>query len=159
MNHSIRQQPIIGVAIVHLVLMSIFVIDLTYRQRSFLTDRAKTRVLFQANVLATSSLPYVIVDDLAGLSEVVDAFSRDRTVRYAMVTDLAGRILSHSDHAKSGQYVQEPASQRVLTGPVEFKLLYESPLIVQAVGPIAVHGRQIGWPCLAVDRSADPPHL
>jgi hypothetical protein len=91
-NPSIRRQLIIGVAVVHLVLMSSFVIDLTYRQRSFLTDRAKTRVLFQADVLATSSLPYVIVDDLAGLSEIVDAFSRDRTVRYAMVTDLEGEF-------------------------------------------------------------------
>jgi signal transduction histidine kinase/CheY-like chemotaxis protein len=158
-NPTIRRQLIIGVAAVHLVLMSIFVIDVTYRQRSFLTDRAKNRVLFQVNVLATGSLPYVIVDDLAGLSEVVDAFSRDRTVRYAMVTGLDGRILSHSDHAKSGQYVQESATRRVLTGPAESRLLYESPLTVQAVGPISVHGRQIGWAWLGVDRSGDQQHL
>jgi signal transduction histidine kinase/CheY-like chemotaxis protein len=158
-NPSIRRQLIIGVAVVHLVLMSSFVIDLTYRQRSFLTDRAKTRVLFQADVLATSSLPYVIVDDLAGLSEIVDAFSRDRTVRYAMVTDLEGRILSHSDHAKTGQYVQEPAIRRVLTGPAESRLLYESPLTVQALAPISVHGRQIGWAWLGIDRSGDQQHL
>ena len=156
MNNSIRRQLIIGVAIVHLLFMSIFVIDLTHRQRRFLTERAKNRVLFQADVLATSSLSYVIVDDLAGLSEVVDAFSRDRTVRYAMVTDLQGRILAHSDHAKSGQYVRDLS---VLTGSVESRLLNENPLAVQAVGPIAVRGRAIGWAWLGIDRSGDQEHL
>src|SRR5262249_17083234 len=89
----------------------------------------------------------------------VDAFSRDRTVRYAMVTDFDGRILSHSDHAKSGQYVQEPAIRRVLTGAAESRLLYESPLTVHAIGPISVHGRQIGWAWLGVDRFEEQQHL
>ena len=72
---SIRRQLIIGVAIVHLLLMTIFVIDLTVRQRDFLTERAKDRVLYQVSALSTSSQRYIIVDDIAGLTEIVDAFS------------------------------------------------------------------------------------
>ncbi|HLJ48230.1 MAG TPA: ATP-binding protein [Bryobacteraceae bacterium] len=156
---SIRNQLILGVALVHLLLMSIFVIDVSYRQRSFLAERAKTRVLFQDGLLATSSIPYVIVDDLAGLSEVVDAFLRDHTVRYAMVTDIKGRILAHSDHSKSGQYLHDPVSLSVFSGPPAAKLIYDSPLNVQAVTPITVGNHTLAWAWLGIDRSPDEQHL
>src|SRR5437773_971011 len=156
---SIRRQLIIGVAMVHLLLMSIFVLDLTSRERHFLTDGAKSRALFQANVLATASVPHVIVDDFAGLSEVVDVFSRDRTIRYAMITDTSGQILSHKDHAKERQHLQDPKSLRVLTGPAEAQFLSENPLTVQAAAPITVQGRTIGWAWLGIDRSADQQYL
>jgi signal transduction histidine kinase len=144
---------------VHLLLMSIFVLDLTARERRFLTDGAKARALFQANVLATASMPHVIVDDFAGLSEVVDAFSRDRTIRYAMVTDTDGRILGHTDRAKVRQHVQDPKSLQVLQGPTEPQFLHESPLTVQATAPIVARGRTIGWAWLGIDRSADQRYL
>jgi signal transduction histidine kinase len=156
---SIRRQLIIGVAIVHLLLMSIFLIDLTSRQRSFLTEGTKERVLFQVNVLATSALPHVIVDDSAGLSEIVDAFARDRTIRYAMVTDTQGRVLGHSDHNETGKRLEDSRSLRILKGPAKPQFLFESPLTVQAVAPIMVQGRSVGWAWLGVDRSEEQEHL
>ena len=156
---SIRRQLIIGVAIVHLLLMSIFVLDLTSHERHFLTDGAKSRALFQANVLATAAMPHVIVDDFAGLSEVVDAFSRGGTIRYAMVTDPNGRILSHTDHAKWRQHLQDPKSIGVLRGPAEAQFLGEGSTTVQAAAPITAGGRTLGWAWLSVDRSADQKYL
>ncbi len=156
---SIRRQLIIGVAIVHLLLMSIFLIDLTSRQRSFLMEGAKERVLFQVNVLATSSLPHVIVNDSAGLSEIVDAFARDRTVRYAMVTDTDGRVLGHSDHNETGKRLEDARSLKILKGQAKPQFLFESPLTVQAVAPIMVQRRNIGWAWLGVDRSEEQEHL
>ena len=158
-RHSVRRQLIAGVAIVHFLLMSIFVIDLTYRQRRFLNDRARTRVHFQTGLLATSSLSYVIVDDLAGLGEVVDDFARDQTVHYAMVTDLHGRILSDSDHHKDGKYLDDAASASVLNGPAEPRTLYVSPSSLQAVAPITIHGHHIGWAWVGINRSGDERHL
>ena len=156
---SIRRQLIIGVAMVHLLLMSIFVLDLTSRERHFLTDGAKSRALFQANVLATASLPHVIVDDFAGLSEVIDVFSRNHSIRYAMITNTDGRILSHTDHTKDREHLQDARSLKVLHGPAEAQFLYESPLTVQAAAPITVDGRTIGWAWLGIDRSADAAYL
>lgn len=156
---SIRRQLIIGVALVHLLLMSIFVVDLTARQRTFLTERARDRVLYQVSALATSSLPYVIVDDVAGLTEIVDAFSGDRTIRYAMVTDPNGRVLSHSDRSKTGQLLQDSRSLAILKGPAEAQLLFQNPVTVQAAAPITVRGRTLGWAWLGVDRSGDQQHL
>ena len=155
----IRRQLIIGVAIVHLLLMSIFVLDLTSHERHFLTDGAKTRALFQANVLATAAMPHVIVDDFAGLSEVVDAFSRGGAIRYAMVTDPNGRILSHTDHSKWQQHLQDPKSVGILKGPPEAQFLEESSMTVQAAVPITAQGRTLGWAWLSVDRSADQKYL
>src|ERR1051326_3736724 len=156
---SIRRQLIIGVAMVHLLLMSIFVFDLTARQRTFLTERAKDRVLYQVGALATSSLPYVIVDDVAGLTEVVDAFSGDGTIRYAMVTDAAGNVLSHSDRNKFGLRLQDSRTLAVMNGPAQAQLLFESPATVQAAAPITIKGKTLGWAWLGVDRSGDQEHL
>jgi signal transduction histidine kinase len=156
---SIRRQLIIGVATVHLLLMSVFVYDLTARQRTFLTERAKDRILYQVNALATSSLPYIIVDDVAGLTEIMDAFSGDRSVRYAFVTDPNGKVLGHSDRGKSGQHLEDSRSLAVLKGPAQAQLLFASPLTVQAAAPIMVRGKTLGWAWLGVDRSGDQQYL
>lgn len=156
---SIRRQLIAGVAIVHLVLMSLFVADITERQRDFLTERAKTRALFQAQMLATSSVSYVIVDDLQGLSEVVEDFSHEATVRYAMVTDLNGTVLSHSDLSKRGQHLQDATSRAVLSSVKEPALLHLTALNVQAVAPITVGDRKIGVAWVGVNSAADQEHL
>ena len=156
---SIRRKLIIGVALVHLLLMSIFVVDLTARQREFLNQGARDRVLYQVNALATSSQPYVIVDDFAGLGEIVEAFSGDHTIRYAMVTDSKGRVLSHSDSTKAGQHLEDSRSLKVLEGPATEQIFFENPLTVQAAAPITVQGRTLGWAFLGVDRSRDQEHL
>lgn len=156
---SIRWQLIIGVAIVHLLLMSIFVLDLTSRQRTFLMQGAKERVLFQADVLAKSALPHVIVDDLGGLNEIVDAFARDHTIRYVMVTDPHGRVLSDSTHRQAGLTLTDARSRKVLSGPSKSQFLFENPLTVQAAAPISIDGRTIGWAWMGVDRTEDQRHL
>src|SRR5260370_17645095 len=76
-----------------------------------------------------------------------------------MLSFFGGKIPSNGAHPKAGELVREPACRRVWTGPAESRLLYESPLIVQALAPISVHGRQIGWAWLGIDRSGDQPHL
>lgn len=156
---SIRRQLIVGVALVELLLMSILVIDLTTRQRRFLTERASERVLFQVNALATSSLPLVIVDDVEGLNEIVDAFSRDRTIRYAMVTDPDGKVLSHTDHIKAGEQLEDSRSLKVMKTATSTQVLFQSPSTVQATAPITVRGRIVGWAWLGIDRSGDQQYL
>jgi signal transduction histidine kinase len=157
---SIRWQLIIGVAIVHLLLMSMFVLDLTSRQRALLTDSAQKRVLFQAEVLAKSTLPHVIDEDIEGLNEIVDAFMRDRTIRYAMITDDRGIILSRSGHPEQfGQSLADKRSLAVLNGPSRSQLLFESPVTMQGAAPITAEGHTIGWAWLSVDRSEDQAHL
>lgn len=157
-SFSIRRQLIVGVALVHLLLMSIFVIDLTARQRTFLTQGANDRVLYQVSALARSSQPYVIVDDVAGLSEIVDAFSGDKTIRYVIVTDAAGKVLSDSDRSQSGMLL-DSKSQKVLHGPTQAQVFFESPVTVQAAAPITAAGRTLGWAFLGVDRTRDQEHL
>ncbi len=49
---SILRQLIIGVACVHLAMMTIFVYDLTQRQSEFLHDKAVNDVVFQTTLLA-----------------------------------------------------------------------------------------------------------
>jgi signal transduction histidine kinase len=156
---SIRRQLIVGVALVHMLLMTIFVLDLVQRQRQFLWERARQHVLFQADLLATSSLHQVISNDLAGLAETLTSLARDRTIRYAMVTDLRGHVLGHTDARKSGRYRQDDTSVTVLNAAPSLRLVYEGTRTIEAAAPVTVDGRPIGWAWVATDLSADRAHL
>ncbi|HEX9023920.1 MAG TPA: hypothetical protein VF799_08790, partial [Geobacteraceae bacterium] len=64
---TLRGRLIIGVAAVHAVMMTLFIGDLTVRQRAMLLDRqvADTTALSQA--LATSAAEWIAANDISGL--------------------------------------------------------------------------------------------
>lgn len=113
---SIRRQLIAGVALVHLLLMTVFVFDMVHRQREFLIERAKSRVLFQVQLLAASSLPGAMSNDLVALSEIVGVLAKDKDVSSAMVTDSRGRTLAHTEAEKVGLFRSDPRTLAVLSG-------------------------------------------
>ncbi|MBI1896048.1 MAG: HAMP domain-containing protein [Acidobacteria bacterium] len=156
---TIGAQLIVGVALVHLLLMTIFVLDTVHRQRSFLLERSRERVLFQAAALAASSLRSMIMNDLEGLAETVAAFSREPGVRYAMVTDKTGRVLAHTDRTKSGLYITDAASVQALQGLAQKRLLALGGNVVSAMAPVSVGARHLGWAWIAWDRNADEAHV
>ncbi|MFP5506768.1 MAG: hypothetical protein ACLGH6_11255 [Gammaproteobacteria bacterium] len=55
-TRSIRRQLILGIALVHAVLMTIFVFDMVERQRNFLTEQGIAQADGLANTLAASSV-------------------------------------------------------------------------------------------------------
>ena len=99
---SVHHQLIFGVAAVHMLLMTIFVFDLVHRQREFLTERAKSLVLRQAQLVAASSIQGAMSNDLGGLSEVLAVIGKDNDVSRAMVTDSRGRVLADMRGANVG---------------------------------------------------------
>lgn len=156
---SIRRKLVIGVALVHLLLMTIFVFDLVHRQRSFLWDELTRRTVHHAEVLAISSSPWVLSDDLVGMEEVVEGSARGSGVRYAMIADPSGRILAHTSRDRIGQYVTDRTTLDALTGQQGARVYHQDERSIHAVAPIAVADHLIGWTILAVDRGATTAHL
>ena len=156
-RRSIRRQLVIGVALVHALLMTVFVYDLVERQRTFLLERAEQRAQFQAGLLATSGLQEVITNDVAGLTELVEAVSSDASS--VIVTDARGRVLAAVDRAKVGHYLEDAGSLSVLTGPSRARILDRTPRVIVAVAPITTHGRTIGWVWVSRDLAPDRAHL
>ena len=68
---KIRHQLICGVALVHLLLMTLFVVDLVGRQREFLKQQSLGQTQGLARTLAVNSTSWVLANDVVGLEEIV----------------------------------------------------------------------------------------
>jgi signal transduction histidine kinase len=148
---TIRKELILGVTSVHAVLMLIFIVGLVTRQHAFLLERARERALHQAELLAASAVPQLTSNDLAGLSEVVDSLSHDPTVRFAMLTDVHGLILGHTDPKHSGEYLRDQLSIRQLSQPARGAIVYQGKDMVESVAPVSIENSVLGWAWVAAD--------
>lgn len=156
---SIRRKLVVGVAFVHLLLMTIFVFDLVHRQRDFLWQELTQRTLHHAEVLAISASSWMLSDDLAGMEEVVEGSSRGASVRYAMLVDPVGRILAHTDREKIGLYLSDKTSLEALAGTKQARVYQQDTSAVHALAPIIIANHLVGWSMLSVDKVATTAHL
>lgn len=156
---SIRRKLVMGVALVHLLLMTIFVLDIVHRQRDFLWDELTKRTVHHAEVLAINSSPWILSDDLAGMEEVVEGSSHGSGVRYAMLVEPGGRILAHTSRDKIGQYLTDKTSLDALSGPRTSRVYFQDENTIDAMAPIIVADRLIGWSILAVEKTTTTAHL
>jgi PAS domain S-box-containing protein len=139
LTKTIRRQLVISVAIVHAVLMVLFVWDLTVRQQDLLLERQIEQAEALARSVATSSAGWVVARDLYGLQEIVTAQSRYPELIFAMILDADGRILAHSDTELVGQFVTDLPAK-----PVD-SILTRSPDLVDAISPIILANYHQGW--------------
>lgn len=156
---SIRRKLVVGVAFVHLILMTIFIFDLVNRQRDFLWDELTQRTLHHAEVLAISSSLWVLSDDLAGMEEVIEGSSRGSGVRYAMLVEPSGRILAHTNRQKIGLYITDKTSVEALSGKPVARVYHQDENTIDAMAPIIVADHLVGWSILAVGKAATTAHL
>ena len=136
---TIRKQLIISVAIVHAVLMALFVWDLTDRQRDLLLERQIDQAEALAKSIATSSAGWVAARDIYGLQEIITAQSRYSELLFAIIIDRDGLILAHSDTSHVGAYIRD------MPTTIEPQLLSRTPKLVDAVSPIILADYDIGW--------------
>jgi signal transduction histidine kinase len=144
-TRSIRRQLILGVALVHAVLMTIFVVDLVLQQRSFLHERRLGQTTSLARMLAANSSSWVLADDVVGLAEIVEAQAAYPYLRYAMVLTPNGRVLAHSDATAVGLYVADPISRRLLGAYPTIQELVDTDAALDVAAPILANGQLIGW--------------
>lgn len=140
---NVRRQLVVGVVLVHALLMTLFVFDLVRREHEFAKERSEAHVEFQAQMLASSSAYAVMSNDLAGLSDILVALRNDKDLNYAIVTDTRGRILAHTDPSKVGLYRSDHSA--ILAGAPRSSIIQESNSSIEAVSPIIVRGKVIGW--------------
>ena len=142
---SIRRQLILGVALVHALLMMLFIVDLVERQREFLHRQSQQQALSLSSTLAANSLSWVLASDFIGLEEVVGALSGYPDLRYAMILDPQGKVLGHSRRALAGKYVVDAVSERLLDGAPEVTLLVDTPRVIDVAAPITRGTQLVGW--------------
>lgn len=156
---SIRRQLVLGVAFVHLVLMTIFVTDLVQRQKTFLHQRVTHEALASVQILAASSKTWVLSDDFVGLQEVIKEFSNDKHKRFVMVVDKLGHILGHSENDKIGLYLQDSLSISLLNSKAVSNVLYANDETIVTAAPIEFNNQLLGWALEALNTTDETAHL
>ncbi|MBI3564774.1 MAG: response regulator [Elusimicrobia bacterium] len=143
---SLRRQLIAGVALVHLLLMTVFVFDLVNRQRAFLTQLSLDHTLGLARTLAINSSSWVLANDVVGLEEIVGSVARYPDLRYAMITDPEGKVLAHTDPARVGSVADDPESRSLRSGARTFRVLRSDRASVDVAVPVlTADGDLVGW--------------
>ena len=144
-THSIRRQLILGIALVHALLMTIFVFDLVNRESNFLREQTIAQTTSLAETLAANSTSWVLSSDIVGLEEVIRSQSKYPGLIYAMVVNKDGRILGHTSSELIGKYLSDPISISMVESlPGEIVLVDNDRLIDIAV-PVYANRQYIGW--------------
>jgi len=142
---SIRRQLILGIAAVHAVLMSIFVVDMLERQKKFLHDQAIEQTTSLSETLAANSTSWVLANDIIGIEEVVSSQSKYPGLEYAMVLNMEGKVLGHTDRQYIGMYIEDDSGSGFQTIPSEVNILVNTPTLIDVAAPVYANGKQIGW--------------
>lgn len=158
-KRSIRLQLMVGVALVHAVLMTFFVLDLVERQRSFLQDQRHDQAFSLTRTLAANSTSWVLADDLVGLEELIKSMADYPDLRYAMVLSDEGRVLAHTKPGVAGLYIVDPISTSLLIAPPKPAELVNTPEIVDVASPILIDDRLIGWARIGLGQEASRREL
>lgn len=156
---TIRNKLILSVALVHLVLMTVFVVDTVQRQRVFLWQAATTSALKQARLTAAAASSWVLADDLAGVEEVLQTSRQDTPLRYALIADPQGLVLAHSDPRLVGKYLDDPLSIKALQGSADPVVWHTDRHTIHASAPILAGERTIGWVLLGLDTTPTDSYL
>ena len=158
-RHTLRRQLIATITGVHMLLMVSFVYDLVDRQQHFLLERARARILYQAQVLAASSVPQLITRDLAGLKEIFESVTRDKSIRFAALTNQDGRIIAHSDAHQIMHALNDDRRRDVVSRGKKPVVVAETSNSIEAAAPVMVDEHLLGWAWIAVDLSEDKAQI
>ncbi|MCX7173251.1 MAG: hypothetical protein NT159_04855 [Proteobacteria bacterium] len=136
---TLRRRLIFSVAMVHAVMMALFVGDLTVRQRDMLLDRQIEEATALSQALATSAAGWIAADDVSGLQELLEAQRRHPEMLFAILADREGHVLADIDKSRQGQYLLD------LPREVRQTILLSAPALVDVATPAMVGGRHVGW--------------
>lgn len=136
---TLRGRLILSVALVHAVMMTLFVVDLTIRQRSIILEHQLDDASDLSQSLAVSAAGWIVARDISGLQELVEAQRRYPELIFAIVTDETGQILAHTDKTRTGQYLID------LTDEIRLTVTSKTPALTDVAAPAMLGGRFVGW--------------
>jgi PAS domain S-box-containing protein len=154
---SVKRQLIWGVAVLHALMMTLFVYDLSLRQRDFLVASQASQALSLASNLSLISATPLLSSDLAGLQELTLAGSHYPGVVFAMVLGLDGKILAHSKPDLRGKFLVD--FHRFADSPVPQAVLRKTAAQADVVVAISLNEKRLGWVRLGVSQDETASRL
>jgi len=149
---SIKRQLILGIALVHALLMSIFVFDLVERQREFLLAQNTAEAQALAKTLAANGTSWILANDTIGIEEVIDSQKNLLSLNYAMFINMEGKVLGYSDRSQVNRYINDPISLQLQSAPPKTIILLENNSLIDVAAPVMINSKQIGWARVSISR-------
>jgi PAS domain S-box-containing protein len=149
---SIARQLMFGIALVHAVLMTIFVVDLVQREKAFLVNLSREQAIGLAETLATNGTSWVLSQDFIGMEEIINSQSGFPGLKYAMFLDTKGKVLAYTDLDQVGKYIDDEISRSLFTAKPETYALIDHSGFIDIATPILAHNQQIGWARVGISR-------
>lgn len=142
---SIRNQLILGIALVHLVLLTIVVVDQLNRQRKFLKKQNYDQALSLVSDFAVNSSSYILGNDIDGLERIVQSHKKFPNLKYAMFLSPDGLVLAHTNKHFMGLRPTDSVSRRLKNMP-QTQTLIENKDILDIAVPVLYNDKEIiGW--------------
>ena len=149
----IRSQLIIGIALIHAILMSLFIIDLVHKQRAFLLSQSHETAAAMAETLAANATSWTLARDFVGLEEVIDAQRHFPGLEFAMVLDNQGKVLGYTDSMAVGQYVTDKVSRTLVEEEADTRVtLVDNKRWIDVATRITTAGEHVGWARVRLNR-------
>ena len=155
---TVRRQLIGGVALVHAVMMSLFVYDLSQRQHEFLIESQVDQATSLAQNLSLIAVTPLLSADLAGLQELTLAISRYPGVTHVFVAQRDGKILAHGQPELRGQFMSE-LPRWAPAAPYPLQVLVRSKALADVLVPVVLNRDSLGWVRVGVSQSATATKL
>ena len=148
---SVKGQLILSVALVHAVMMSLFVYDLSVRQQDFLIESQLSQATSLANNLSLIAATPLLSSDLGSLQELTQAISGYPGVTQVMVIGIDGKILAHGRQELRGKYIAD--FDRFAQAHGRLHILAQDAAEADVVAAVMLNGKRLGWVRVLVSRS------
>ncbi|HEV2594501.1 MAG TPA: ATP-binding protein [Sphingomicrobium sp.] len=142
---SLARQLVLAVVLVHSVLIAVLVWQLVISEGDALEKQRITRAQGLSTMLAASGGQSLLSQDTAALGELVRAASSLKAVRYALFTDLSGRVLAHTEPRRTGKFLVDAPSRSLKIARAAPQVVASSGEIIDIAAPVRLEGRTIGW--------------
>lgn len=142
---TIRSQLIWAFGCVSLVMMLVFAGLLYQQQRQFLYQAALQQSVSLATTLASSSISWVLANDIVGLREVLQGFAEIKDLKRAYILSLSGEVLSSTQIDEIGLFVTDGQSQKLLQSLPKPQVLLANARQIDVAVPVVAGKRHVGW--------------
>lgn len=142
----------LGIALVHALLMTIFVFDLVSREKDFLISLSEKQAIGLAETLATNGTSWILSQDVIGMEEIIHSQLGFPGLKYALYIDTKGKVLSYTDNTQVGKYLVDSISKSLLKGTITTRIMVDNTDYIDIAAPIMVHEKHIGWARVGISR-------
>ncbi len=136
---TLRRRLVLGMATVHAILISLFILGSMIRQQSLLQGIKLEEAVALSQSLALSAAGWLASDDISGLQELVEAQRRYPEMVFAMLTDENGHIMASTDRPRIGSYLLD------LPNEIRQVIFNDSVSIVDVAVPSMLGAKHVGW--------------